>query len=258
MSPRVLLVGVGGASCSGKSTLTNWLAKIFDCKVVHQDKFYLPDSEIPMVNGVADWDCPEAIDTRRFVETLRDAKLAQSGFQSELGDNRPKLDESEVAPQILANLCASAAAAKSLAGCEVVLVDGFLLFQDPRVYLEFGAAFFLRASFETLLARRNARERYITAEGVIECWRESRMPDADAPVAGYWEDPPGYFEEFVYPAYLRNNKLILDGKLAQQHADLHASLTILDTDATTIEDNVVRAVARLCELMGVPKAAASN
>eukprot|EP00842_Homolaphlyctis_polyrhiza_P005768 jgi/Hompol1/6192/HPOL_004869-RA len=172
---RPFLIGVGGASCSGKSSLTNWLAVIFDAAVIHQDKFYKSDSDIPLLNGVANWDCPEAIDTPAFVELLRHAKSpsnTEQQFEGALGDNRPQLSNDQVLPEVLEKLKSQAKAALAVAGRSIILVDGFLLYENPLVFGEFDAGFFLQASFETLLQRRNARERYVTLE------------------EGYWEDPP--------------------------------------------------------------------
>ncbi|KAH9277006.1 hypothetical protein BASA83_000523 [Batrachochytrium salamandrivorans] len=200
-----------GASCSGKSTLTNWLADVTDGKVIHQDQFYKADGDIPMVDGVADWDCVGAINMPKFIHTLQQAKTTK-GFKSVLGSNRPALDNSEVSSTLLRQL------------------HGFLLFSDPDAFSEFDSGFFLKASFNTLLQRRNARDPYVTTEGL-------------------WEDPPGYFEDIVWPAYLANNSKVLDGTIAQLNPKFAAALTVVDTDSFTIETNLSKSVDVLCEML---------
>lgn len=70
----MMIIAIGGASCSGKSTLTNWLSKLLNAPIIHQDKFYKPDRDIPVVNGIEDWDCPEAIDFLNFKAALKTVK----------------------------------------------------------------------------------------------------------------------------------------------------------------------------------------
>ncbi|KAH6562685.1 hypothetical protein BASA50_003016 [Batrachochytrium salamandrivorans] len=218
-----------GASCSGKSTLTNWLADVTDGKVIHQDQFYKADGDIPMVDGVADWDCVGAINMPKFIHTLQQAKTTK-GFKSVLGSNRPALDNSEVSSTLLRQLRIQAKKAMTIARCSLVFVDGFLLFSDPDAFSEFDSGFFLKASFNTLLQRRNARDPYVTTEGL-------------------WEDPPGYFEDIVWPAYLANNSKVLDGTIAQLNPKFAAALTVVDTDSFTIETNLSKSVDVLCEML---------
>lgn len=61
----IVTVAIGGSSCSGKSTLVSWLSRILspDCQILHQDKFYRPDGEIPVshIDGTTqNWDSPGA------------------------------------------------------------------------------------------------------------------------------------------------------------------------------------------------------
>ena len=162
-----------GASCSGKSTLTNWLAEIFRGQVVHQDKFYKKDSDIPLINGMANWDCPEAIDTDSFVKALQKVKLdtGDKNCSALLGANRPSLNTSDISANALSRLNAEVKETSSLFNAklskplELVFVDGFLLYNDPRVFNLFDMSLFLEATIEVLASRRAAREHYITEEG---------------------------------------------------------------------------------------------
>jgi hypothetical protein len=52
-----------GASCSGKSTLTEIISNLSGIPILHQDRFFKKDSEIPTENGVQHWDCPQVSGT---------------------------------------------------------------------------------------------------------------------------------------------------------------------------------------------------
>ncbi|KAK4241080.1 nicotinamide riboside kinase [Achaetomium macrosporum] len=60
--PRTILIGISGCSSSGKTTLARLLRDIFpETFILHEDDFYKPESELPVKDGLVDWDCPEAI-----------------------------------------------------------------------------------------------------------------------------------------------------------------------------------------------------
>ena len=59
MAPRVFIVAIDGASCSGKTTLAKHLQRILpNAVILHQDDFAPPQEQIPLhpVHGVQDWD----------------------------------------------------------------------------------------------------------------------------------------------------------------------------------------------------------
>ena len=61
-----MIIGVGGASCSGKSTLCSWLHYLLDdSQILRQDAFYKSDSLIPVVDGITNWDSPQALEIVR-------------------------------------------------------------------------------------------------------------------------------------------------------------------------------------------------
>ncbi|KAJ3331812.1 ribosylnicotinamide kinase [Blyttiomyces sp. JEL0837] len=206
----MLLIGCAGASCSGKSTLTEWLSELLSVPIVHQDKHYKTDHEVPVVNGIQHWDCPQALDMDSFVEALDHVKRGLLS-QSQLGDNRPTISKKDLSEDELNKLkqqceelhkllkgptppssVALSVDAKpaNTDGETLTLVDGFLLLDDPRVFSRIDLVIFLHADYDTLLERRNARSGYVTLEG-------------------FWQDPPNYFKEFVWPAYVEFNARIL-------------------------------------------------
>jgi len=75
-----MIIGIGGVSRSGKSFLADELRKLFEkteksVRVLPQDIFVYPESEIPLIHDHIDWECPESIDFEKFI---RDIKKSES------------------------------------------------------------------------------------------------------------------------------------------------------------------------------------
>ncbi|KAK6063108.1 fructosamine kinase [Seiridium cupressi] len=68
---KAVIVGISGASSSGKTTLARLLRGIFpNTFILHEDDFYKPESELPMKDGLLDWDCAEAISIPDMTKAL--------------------------------------------------------------------------------------------------------------------------------------------------------------------------------------------
>ncbi|KAG8929931.1 ribosylnicotinamide kinase [Tulasnella sp. 418] len=108
------------------------------------------------------------------------------------------------------------------------IVDGFLLYWEPEVYKPMDVKLFLRVPEKTLKDRRDVRDGYITAEG------------------GMWKDPPGYFEQIVYPAYVKAHQEVFEdgdvenGQLSRKKV---SDLILLDGIAL----NMTEIVEKTCE-----------
>ncbi|KAI8326283.1 P-loop containing nucleoside triphosphate hydrolase protein [Martensiomyces pterosporus] len=207
---RVIVVGLAGPSCSGKTTVALNLIKLFPHTVViHQDDFYRPDSQIPVNSavGVQDWDCPGSFDMCKLVEDIlatRDKleRLDSVGSVSDLRDHfasqwaNPPEDVDQLIPAGALNaICASMLDDLGIGSADqmpfyVVLVDGILLFHDRDGKDEqhpgdaCDAGLFIYAQHATLKERREARVAYSTKEGI-------------------WTDPPGYFDSIVWPNFVK-------------------------------------------------------
>lgn len=130
----------------------------------------------------------------------------------------------------------------------VVLADGFLLYYDAGVRHQMDVRLLLRCTRKTLEARREARGGYATAEGTV------------------WQDPPGYFEHVIWPAYvLAHRALFANGDVEQgepAHVDKDAEgdgqavcdLVLLNSDNETSMEAVVDAACAAIErqLMAEP------
>jgi uridine kinase len=113
------VLGLAGPSCSGKSTAARLVAEAAGARVFHLDAYWIPGSARPPVNGAPSYERPE-----------------QYGGQA-------------MARDIMVYLAASPAAP--------VVAEGFLLFLYPDLLDLCGTRVFLKAGWQTVLARRAAR-----------------------------------------------------------------------------------------------------
>ncbi|KAK9332530.1 P-loop containing nucleoside triphosphate hydrolase protein [Lipomyces starkeyi] len=193
---KIFLIGVSGPSSSGKSTLARLLRYVLlKSFILHEDDFYKPETEIPVVNGIEDWDCPEAIDfmaLRAAIDYIKkNRKLPDNVHYKEDQNNLgtpPVL--SEEADEIKKQVLGENSVAENTEFC---IVDGFLLFNDDVITKQLDIKFLLRAPYESLKKRREARSGYATIEG-------------------FWVDPPGYFENIVWPGYVKAHKHLFEGE----------------------------------------------
>ena len=189
-----LLIGIGGCSSSGKTTIAKITVNLIpNAILIHQDDFFKHDEEIPVNEkyGIQDWDSPDALDLELFNSELevvkRTGKVASELVHNDNVDDIRKFG-SELSSEVIRKL--KDRYARGLSGGEIgsgnsrriVIVDGFMLYSDPRIRSKFDLRLLIRAPYETLKRRRQARPGYKTLDS-------------------YWVDPPYYFDEFVYRSY---------------------------------------------------------
>ncbi|PWN93170.1 P-loop containing nucleoside triphosphate hydrolase protein, partial [Acaromyces ingoldii] len=203
---RVVVVGVGGATNSGKTTLAKRLLSMLPAGrgiMVHQDDFALPESELPWNEKAQarDWDHPVGtIDYERLDRTVQYIEAHRSLPPDHASHDH--LNASSTAPPLspasrgdggpLASRLAALLAADD--GLTLAILDGFLLYFSPRVHAHIDVRLFLRVPRHTLEERRHRREGYATAEGTV------------------WQDPPGYFDDVVWPAYVLAHEQMFSGQ----------------------------------------------
>ena len=126
-----MLIGIGGPSRSGKSTLANLLLVYYrkmgkKAIVFHQDDFVFPETKIPKIKDRTDWESPQSIDHELLYEVVADFK------------NR----------------------------FDVVIVDGFYVYIDPTLNAIFDVRLFLKISKKTFFLRKAKDTRW----GYIPKW----------------------------------------------------------------------------------------
>ena len=112
-----MVIGIGGVSRSGKSTLARMVVNYFrdsgkTAIVLYQDDFVFPTNRIPKIKDKVDWEHPASLNHDLLWET---AQFYRERF-------------------------------------EVVIIDGFLAFHDAR--LQYDKRVFVSVSKETFLLRK--------------------------------------------------------------------------------------------------------
>ncbi|KAI4146999.1 MAG: hypothetical protein L6R39_003265 [Caloplaca ligustica] len=203
-APSLLIVALSGLSSTGKSTIASHLSVVFPephhtLTVLHVDDFYKPQTELPVREGLLDWDCAGSLDWPRLEAAVRRWKDGEQVQEGKVNP-QPEFDnctagEQGITRALVEELRQEVQGSPSAKGDtwssqRILVLDGFLLF-TPSVPPTFRSLLdlkiLLRAPYAEAKARREARSGYTTMEG-------------------WWEDPPGYFDEVVWPNYVEENR----------------------------------------------------
>ena len=181
-SVRPLVVGLGGATCSGKTTIAKLLAeKVFShCALLHQDDFYHGEScekHVPVEGmGHMNWELVTAFDMVKM-------RNAAEKYVSDKGAavSRVALNEMLGRAKGLTASPALADVRKAVLGyCRpILLLEGITVLNDPQTAAMCDVKLFIELDREELLRRRGGRS-------------------YDPP------DPPEYAEKVVWPYYEKN------------------------------------------------------
>jgi nicotinamide/nicotinate riboside kinase len=126
-----MLIGIGGPSRSGKSTLANLLVTYFrkngkKAIIFHQDDFVFPETQIPKIKDKTDWESPLSIDHDLLLEVVKDFK------------NR----------------------------FDVVIIECFFAFYDARLNEIIDKRIFIKISKRTFIIRKSMDSRW----GYVSTW----------------------------------------------------------------------------------------
>jgi len=244
---RVILIGIGGATCSGKTTLAKHLRRILpDSVIIHQDDFAPPQELVPIhpIHKVQDWDAaPGAISWPRLIEFLRHVKASgeippDHRSHDHLNEQKEVQLTDDVRQQWI-DTFESLKKQYEAAGKERIvwgLLDGFLLYWHQEVVDQIDVRLFLRVPHETLERRRHERHGYHTAV-------------QSDPEGTLWRDPPHYWEQIVYPAYVdANREMFVDGNVENgAPSGKVENLMVIETLEMTMSEMVNRCCAVLEE-----------
>ncbi|OBT94797.2 ribosylnicotinamide kinase [Pseudogymnoascus verrucosus] len=199
---KAVVVGLSGASSSGKTTLARLLRDIFpNSFILHEDDFYREEKELPTKNGLLDWDCAEALsipDIKSSLSHIQDHGTFPPQFDSK--EDRNDVGQCPVSDAAIAGLKGRVAAwtqpgrpghgilTSSESALRLCIFDGFLLYAPSMAEIQphIDIKLFLRVGYEKAKARREARTGYATIEG-------------------WWADPPGYVDKIVWPNYVEDH-----------------------------------------------------
>jgi uridine kinase len=135
------LIGICGGSCSGKTTIVNYIiSKHPNISVLHFDDYFLGSSRLDF-NSITDWESPELYLFDRYI---KDLKTLKSGKPIDIECNsRESLQRGIYS--------------KTISPAEAVIVEGFLIFYNKEARELFDNFFFIDISEDELKTRRIAR-----------------------------------------------------------------------------------------------------
>lgn len=196
-SKKVILVALSGCSSSGKTTIAKLTASLFTkATLIHEDDFYKHDNEVPVdaKYNIQNWDSPEALDFKLFGKELdvikQTGKIATKLIHNNNVDD--PFTKFHIDRQVWDELKAKYNSIND-DKYEVVIVDGFMIFNNTEISKKFDLKILVRAPYEVLKKRRASRKGYQTLDS-------------------FWVDPPYYFDEFVYESYRANHaQLFVNG-----------------------------------------------
>ena len=198
-----LLLALSGPTSSGKTTIATALSSILPTHLtIHADDFYKADSQIPVVDGLQDWDCAGSLDLEKVRSVLLKVRngredeleglVRQGNYEGGLdGVHGVKGIEDAVVQRLRNEVETWPEVHKKR---KIIVVDGFLLFgASVREQLAglFDVRVLLRTRYEDAKRRRESRSGYVTLEG-------------------FWEDPEGYFDRIVWPNYVREHGFLFE------------------------------------------------
>ncbi|KAM9394433.1 nicotinamide riboside kinase 1 isoform 2-T2 [Pholidichthys leucotaenia] len=160
---KTLIIGVGGITNGGKSTLAKSLHdRVPNSCVIAQDSYFKEDSEVPEDdNGFKQYDTLDALHMDKMMTDVISWQRDPESFLKQQGQNlQCQSDEKKVF---------------------VLIVEGFLIFNHRPLNELFNRRYFMEIPYEVCKIRR--RSRVYTPP-----------------------DPPGYFNGYVWPMYLKNRQ----------------------------------------------------
>lgn len=202
-----IIVGISGATCSGKTTIANTLHKVIKNSILlNQDQFYWEeDSEKHILaEGMnhINWEVVSAFDNDKLLSIIKTNGIRNKTSRMKINcDSISKkfnaiTDEISNMPNMTAFFEENNQEQTELKELQqtflnfpqVIIVDGILVLNHPEIVDQCDIKFFLTLDFKTCLKRRDLRT-------------------YDPP------DVPGYFEKIVYPHYVQNLETMkyLDG-----------------------------------------------
>lgn len=182
---NTILIGVAGGTGSGKTTLTEHLKQHFgdDISIVHHDSYYKYQDRPFEERCQQNYDHPDAFETELMVRQLRELKEGKPIRCPVYSySEHQRTEETEL-----------------ITPSKVVIVEGILIFQDPRLREMLDIKIFVEADADVRILRRalrDVRDRGRTLESVITQYLTTVKP---------------MHEQFVEPSRKYADIIVLEG-----------------------------------------------
>lgn len=159
--------------------------------IIYEDDFYVEDSKIPIAeNGLQDWDCPGAFDLEALSRVIEQTKKSGQVTEHHSKEYENKIGPKGVSEEIIEQLRTSCK--NEFDDYHVVLVDGIMLYHEGSPLMGLlDLKLFISAPYQVLKQRRESRAGYATIDG-------------------FWVDPPGYFDDMVWPGYVKTHGYLFE------------------------------------------------
>lgn len=199
MGRRPVVIGVTGASGSGKSSVSERILEIFtpsSVLVLEQDYYYKDQSHLPFEERLkTNYDHPFAFDNELFIQHL-EALIQGKSINKPVYDYAQHTRSDQVIP---------------LESRDVIIVEGILILEDQRVRNLLDMKIYVDTDSDICLARRiqrDIKERGRTIDSVIQQYTEVVKP---------------MFHQFIEPTKRYADIIIPEGGYNQVAIDLLAT-----------------------------------